>query len=121
MDKLPSKAEFTIKEDVAVVKLAANFYTSTAVAKKFKDELTITLDQGVKYYVINMEEVSSIDSEGLGALTYGYKESRQIGGNLVICNLSNRDVIEVIEIVNLHNVIPIFKSEEEAIEKVKTI
>lgn len=120
MVKPPLKVDVAVKDDVAVIKLAANFYTSTPMAMKLKDEISRLLSEGIKYFVINMEEVSSIDSEGLGALTYGYKESRQLFGGLVICALTNRDVFEVIEIVNLHNVIPIVRSEEEAFIKLKT-
>lgn len=119
MDDLPLKVELEQIDNVALIKLAANFYTSNDMAKKLKLVLIQLFDSQDLFIVVNMDEVTSIDSEGLGALSYGYKHCISNGGNLVLCELNNRDVAEVLEIVNLDKIIPIYKTQQEALEKIK--
>jgi anti-anti-sigma factor len=119
MDKQPLKVEVNKLEEVAVVKLAASFYTSNSMAQQLKSKIQELLDEGIKHIVVNMAEVVSIDSEGLGVLSFGYKSCHNDGGNFVICDLNNRDVADVIEIVNLDKIIHIYPTEKEALEKIK--
>jgi anti-anti-sigma factor len=119
MNDIPLKVEIIKQNDIAIIELAANFYTSNTMAHNLKNSLIELFQKGYKYIIIDMKEVVSIDSEGLGALSYGYKHCIDQEGNLVICNLVNRDVADVIEIVNLDKVIPFYDTRQEAIEKIK--
>lgn len=106
-------------ENIAVIDLTANFYTSTKMAQDFKKLLSNLLDEKIYFLVINMKNVESIDSEGLGALSSGYKMCKHNDGALVICDLENKDVADVLEIVNLDKIIPIFKTEKDALNALK--
>lgn len=119
MNNIPLKVEVEKIDDVAIIRLAANFYTSNTMAQNLKATLKALAKEKFIYIVINMKEVFSIDSEGLGTLSYGYKNCINSGGNFVICELNNRDVIDVIEIVNLDKIIPFYVSESEALNNVK--
>lgn len=119
MNDIPLKVEVLKDADMAVINLAANFYTSNTMAQNLKAALNTLLEEGYRYILVNMKEVVSIDSEGLGALSYGYKQTISKGGNFAICELINRDVADVVEIVNLDKIIPIYKTLEEALKKIK--
>lgn len=63
-----------------------------------------------------MSQVQSIDSEGLGVLTNAYRQCTSCGGDFVLCEISTKDIFEVLEIVNIDKFIPIYKTQKEAIE-----
>ncbi len=65
--------------------------------------------------VLNLGEVNSIDSGGLGTLVSLYTSARNAGGALKLANLSNR-VGDLLHLTKLHSVFEIFKSEEEAVK-----
>ena len=119
MKSTPFKVEVEIIENIAVIKLAASFHTSNRMAEDFRTCLTDLITKGFYNIIVNMGEVTSIDSEGLGLLTLGYKECLNNNGRFIMCELDNEDVIEVIEIVNLDKIIPICSTQNEAILKIK--
>ena len=120
MNSAPLKVEVEKIENVAIIKLAANFHTSNQMADYFRTCLGNILSEDFSNIIVNMKEVTSIDSEGLGLLVLGYKECLKRGGKFFISELHDNDVIEVIEIVNLNKIIPIYSSQTEAILKITT-
>ncbi len=64
--------------------------------------------------LLNMANVTYISSSGLGALISLYKKVAKQTGALKIC-CPQPDVREVIEVMHLNKIIPVFDSEEEAI------
>lgn len=120
MNNTPLKVEIEKLENIAIIKLAANFHTSNQMADYFRTCLGNLLSEGFTNIIVNMKEVTSIDSEGLGLLALGYKECLKRGGKFIISELHDNDVIEVIEIVNLNKIIPIYSSQNEAISKITT-
>jgi anti-anti-sigma factor len=119
MNEIPLKVEIKRIDEVAIILLAANFYTSNTMAQNLKAALQEIFKDNQYYIIANMNGVESIDSEGLGALSYGYKTCIDNGGNFVMCHLDNPDVADVIEIVNLDQIIPVYTTEEEALKAIK--
>lgn len=119
MTNVPLKVDVEKREDVAIITLAANFYTSNVMAQTLKASINKLIGENFNYIIVNMHEVISIDSEGLGTLSYGYKQCVTKGGKFAICELINRDVIEVFEIVNLDKIIPIYNNVDEAFNNIK--
>lgn len=119
MTDIPLKVDIEKRNDVAIITLAANFYTSNTMAQSLKASINNLIGEGINYIIVNMREVVSIDSEGLGTLSFGYKQCMTKGGKFAICELTNRDVIEVFEIVNLDKIIPIYSNVEEAFVNIK--
>jgi anti-sigma B factor antagonist len=68
-----------------------------------------------KRIVLHLAEVTYIDSAGLGALVRLFSVLRADGGGLKLCQLSP-DVLKVLQVTNLHAIIPIYASEREAVE-----
>jgi anti-sigma B factor antagonist len=65
--------------------------------------------------VMNLGDVSYIDSAGLGTLAAKYVTAHRDGGDVRLCRLSERSR-HIIEITNLSRVFRLFESEDEAVE-----
>ena len=68
--------------------------------------------------VLNLDEVTYIDSAGLGVLVSKYVTLRNRGGNLKVCNIHRRS-FEVLTITRLLTVFESFDSEAAAIASFK--
>jgi len=64
--------------------------------------------------VINLSEVSYMDSSGIGTLVEIFRRLNGFGGKLMLCGLSDR-VYSVFEITRLNKFFKIFATEEEAL------
>jgi anti-sigma B factor antagonist len=64
--------------------------------------------------VLNLKEVTHIDSGGLGTLVGLYASVRKVGGDLKLANLGNH-AHELLQITKLVTVFDVFDSAEDAI------
>ncbi|MFC1554952.1 STAS domain-containing protein [candidate division KSB1 bacterium] len=85
-------------------------------APLFKTELLRIITGGAKNLVINVKNVESIDSSGLGAITFGNRQMEESGGKISLCCLSDK-VSTLFKIAKLDRVFDIFDSEEDAQSK----
>lgn len=69
---------------------------------------------GPKNILLNLANVSVIDSSGLGELVAGYASVERSGGSLKLSNLSDRN-IQLITITKLYTVFDVFDNEAEAL------
>jgi anti-anti-sigma factor len=67
-----------------------------------------------RHIVLDLGEVTHIDSEGLGTLVALYVSARMVGGNIKLANLG-RHPSEVLKITKLVTVFEVFDKTEEAI------
>ena len=74
-----------------------------------------TLTRVTKDVVLQLEEISFIDSAGLGALVRLFGVLRANGGDLKLCQLSPF-LLQVLQVTNLLRIFPIYASESEAIQ-----
>jgi anti-sigma B factor antagonist len=82
-----------------------------------RDSIRSLLAQGQNNIVLNLQQVPSIDSAGIGELVSALVAVRKQGGSLKLLNPSRR-VREVLQIVKLVTVFQIFDNELEAIASV---
>ena len=89
-----------------------------SIATDLKSKLIDFLENGDKVIVINLSEVDFIDSSGLGAMVLIL---RKIGtdGRIKLCKL-NESVRSIFELTRLDKVFEIHKSEEGALESLRT-
>lgn len=78
------------------------------------DAIKNMIDQGNKNILLNLANVTVIDSSGLGELVAGYASAERNGGAMKLENLSDR-FIELIHITKLYTVFDIFDNEAEAL------
>jgi anti-sigma B factor antagonist len=72
------------------------------------------VNTGTKNIIINMKDVTTIDSSGVGELVSAYTTSTNRGAHLKLCNLPNK-VQDILVITQLITVFDVFDSEDEAI------
>jgi anti-sigma B factor antagonist len=70
--------------------------------------------EGPKNILLNLANVSVIDSSGLGELVASYASVERSGGTLKLSNLSDRN-IQLITITKLYTVFDVFDNEAEAL------
>lgn len=69
---------------------------------------------GQKNIILNLANVTLIDSSGLGELVASYASVERNGGSMKLANLSDR-FIELITITKLYTVFDIFENEADAL------
>ena len=73
------------------------------------------LDAGSKDILVNLENVSTIDSSGVGELVSSYTTVTNRGGKLKLVNLPPK-VADILQITQLITVFDVYETEDEALE-----
>jgi anti-sigma B factor antagonist len=79
-----------------------------------RDTINRLVEEGRRKVVLNMLEISYLDSAGLGTLVSKYITLHNRGGQLRVCNLQRR-AFAVLEVTKLLGVLQAFASEREAL------
>jgi anti-sigma B factor antagonist len=83
---------------------------SSALREKVKS----LLREGKKNILLNLGNVTLIDSSGLGALVAAYSSAKSGGASLRLCNLGSRSN-ELLQITKLYTVFEVSDTEEDAL------
>jgi len=94
---------------VSVAELSGRFDSYEA------PRLTSWFENASSKVVINLAEVSFVDSSALALLVKGMKHCRQQGGDLALCNLQ-QPVRVIFELTRLDKAFGIYPSQDEAIQ-----
>jgi anti-sigma B factor antagonist len=79
-----------------------------------KDKLHSLLNQGRKDVLLNLAQVSYVDSAGLGAIVAAYTTMTREGGSLKLANVTKK-LQDLLSITKLLTVFETFDSEDEAL------
>ncbi len=99
--------------DVTVID-AAGRITLGEGASAFRDLIRDLAAKGDKKLVLNLAEVSYIDSSGIGELVSGFTTVTNHGGQLKLVGLSKR-VKDLLQITKLYTVFEVHEEEPDAI------
>lgn len=102
-----------VVDGVAVVAIEGRIVLgeeSTALREKVKSLLA----SGQKKIVLNMDNVSYIDSSGLGALVASHTSAKSQGAALKLCHLGSK-FQEILLVTKLVTVFEVYPTEAEAI------
>lgn len=80
---------------------------------KVEEALIELLDSGQQCFIVNLGEVTYINSGGLRCLVAAWRRSREQGGDLVLCELNSR-LEEIFSLVGFDRVFQIYASYDEA-------
>jgi anti-sigma B factor antagonist len=72
------------------------------------------LGEGKKKFVLDLRNVTQIDSSGLGALVAAHSSAKSAGATLRLCNLGSR-TNELLQMTKLLTVFEVFNSETDAV------
>ena len=79
-----------------------------------RDELRSLMSQGKKHIVLDMQDVSYVDSAGLGELVGAYTTATNQGGAVKLLHLQGK-MKDLMQITKLHTIFPAYDNEQEAI------
>ncbi|MGA8026913.1 MAG: STAS domain-containing protein [Bryobacteraceae bacterium] len=99
--------------DVTVID-AAGRITLGEGASAFRDMIRNLAAKGNKKLLLNLGEVSYIDSSGIGEMVSGFTTVTNNGGQLKLVGLSKR-VKDLLQITKLYTVFEAFDDEAEAV------
>lgn len=100
-------------KDVTILDLAGSIRIGDD-SSKLRNALRKIEGDGAKNILLNLAEVSTIDSSGLGELVASFVSIKKNGGELKLFNLTER-VSELMVITKLLTVFDVFETEEEAV------
>lgn len=75
------------------------------------------LDAGARKILVNLKEVSTIDSSGIGELVAAYTSASNRGAKLALISLPPK-VQDILQITQLVTVFDIFGNEDEAVSSI---
>jgi anti-sigma B factor antagonist len=99
--------------DVTVID-AAGRITLGEGSSTFRDTIKDLVTKGDKKVLLNLSEVSYIDSSGIGELVSGFTTVSNAGGKLKLVGLTKR-VQDLLQITKLYTVFEVFDEEAPAL------
>jgi len=81
---------------------------------KLRESVKNLVSGGKKKLVLDMKNVTMIDSSGLGALVAAYSSAKSAGASLRLCNLGVH-FNQLLQITNLLTVFEVSNTEEDAV------
>ena len=99
--------------DVTVID-AAGRITLGEGASTFRDTIRDLATKGNKKLLVNLGDVSYIDSSGIGEMVSGFTTVTNHGGQLKLLSLSKR-VKDLLQITKLYTVFEVFDDEASAV------
>jgi anti-sigma B factor antagonist len=99
--------------DVTVID-AAGRITLGEGSSTFRDTLRDLMAKGQKKLLLNLADVTYIDSSGIGELVSGFTTVTNQGGRLKLLRLTKR-VKDLLQITKLYTVFEVYDDEAEAV------
>lgn len=88
-------------------------------ATQIRSEVADVLEQNAGIVLIDLKDVTFVDSSGLGALVVALKTVRAVGGKLYICSI-NEQVKMLFELTSMDRVFEVFEDRAAFDQKVLT-
>jgi len=103
--------EILATDNVTILQLRGeiDIYSAT----EFKQALLQTIDGGARRVLVDLTDVSLIDSTGLSVLVSGARRLQPLGGSLTVA--CDDRIRRVLRITGLHDVFAIYASRDEAL------
>jgi anti-sigma B factor antagonist len=103
-----------VVDGVSVLDLAGKIVLGEGDGQ-IRDRIKDLLADGQRKILLNLGDISYIDSAGLGALISSYTTTKRAGGQLKLVNLTKR-IQDLLAITKLITVFDTFDNEAEAID-----
>jgi len=103
--------------DVTIVD-AAGRITRGEGSSAFRDLVKDLITKGSKKVILNLGEISYIDSSGIGELVSSFTTVQNAGGQMKLLNLTKR-VKDLLQITKLYTVFEVFEDEAASLASFK--
>ncbi|AKO94028.1 MULTISPECIES: anti-sigma F factor antagonist [Priestia] len=104
--------ECEVKDSVLLVRLKGELDHHTA--EELRTRITGLLQKDVNHIVLNLADLSFMDSSGLGVILGRYKQIKSAGGEMVVCAISPA-VHRLFEMSGMFKIIRLEQSEQKAL------
>ena len=104
-------------EDITILKCSGRIVFGDETAA-LREQVKGLLDAGKKQIVLNLGGISYIDSGGLGTLVGLHTTARDVGGSIMLANLTQK-VGDLLQVTKLLTVFDVYDSEEKAIQALR--
>jgi stage II sporulation protein AA (anti-sigma F factor antagonist) len=85
---------------------------------EFRQVVDEVLDKHIsKYLLMNLADLTFIDSSGLGVILGRYKKVNLLGGKILVTNVKPQ-IVRIFELSGLHKILTVYPTENEALEQV---
>ena len=101
------------KEGIVILDVDGRLVVGEACSQ-IRERIQAVAASGRNRVILNLKEVSYVDSTGLGTLVICYTTLKKAGGELKLLNLSRRN-IELLVLTKLTTVFEIFTDEQDAV------
>ena len=99
--------------DVVIVDFQGPLPTDDESSLVLRDTLRRVMDRGGKWILLNVAELTYVDSVWLGAMVQAYASAARRGGAVKLLHVRSR-FRELLHVTKLDTVFDLFESEEEA-------
>jgi stage II sporulation protein AA (anti-sigma F factor antagonist) len=105
-----------MQSGIFIVRIAGELDLSSV--SEFRQTVDKVLNnQRSKYLLMNLEQLTFIDSSGLGAILGRYKKVNLLGGKILVTNVQPQ-ITRIFELSGLLKILAIYPTEAEALEQV---
>ncbi|WP_417899944.1 anti-sigma F factor antagonist [Bacillus haimaensis] len=107
--------DLEVKQNVLCIRLAGELDHHTA--ENLREQASSIIEKhNISHIILNLEQLSFMDSSGLGVILGRYKQIKSNGGEMVVCSISP-PVKRLFEMSGLFKIIRLEESEENALQK----
>jgi anti-sigma B factor antagonist len=104
-------------EDVSILDLSGKLTIGEPVLL-LRENLRSSVNDGERKFILNLGDVSYIDSSGLGELVSSYTTIRNKGGDVKLLKLTNKTK-DLLQMTKLLTVFDVYEDEAKAINSLK--
>ena len=97
-------------EDIKVVQ--PNGILDASKSQEFREEIIKLLENQPKIVLVDLKDITFMDSSGLGSLVLAFKTLRAANTKLVLCSI-NEQVKILFELTGMDKVFEIFSNQDE--------
>ncbi len=105
-------------DDVKVLRLRDERLDSM-IAPDLKAQLLVLFKNKKSKILLDLSNVSYVDSSGLGSILFGLRQARELDTEFAVCG-AQKSVKNLIQIAHLTNVIPLYENDSKALEKLQS-
>jgi anti-sigma B factor antagonist len=105
-------------DNIVVVEMSGRLTIGEPVLL-LRETLRVHVNDGVRQFILNLGDVSYIDSSGLGELVSAYTTVRNKQGDVKLLNLTAK-AKDLLQMTKLLTVFDVFDDEAKAVEKLKS-
>jgi len=106
--------DLEVKHNVLCIRLTGELDHHTA--EELREQVTNIIEsQAIHHILLNLENLSFMDSSGLGVILGRYKQIKNLGGEMVVCSISPA-VKRLFEMSGLFKIIRLEQNEDFALQ-----